>query len=113
MRNNAEAKIQAAIVKRLRRAGYLVHSIANEAAGSNAVRQGQLITMGLLPGVADLLAWSPTGWPTYVEVKAPGGKQSPAQERFEARCAEIGIPYRLVYSLADAEAIFGLDAKPT
>lgn len=107
--NQTEAKIQAAIVKALHDAGVFCHSVPNEAAGSNAIRQGQMITMGLRPGVADLVVWLPGGRITYVEVKAPGGKQSPAQIRFEARCKEAGIPYGVVRSVDETFSFLSLD----
>lgn len=107
-RSSPEAHIQADIVKRLRAAGWLVHSIPNSAAGRNAVRQAQEITMGLLPGVADLLAWDRDGWPAYIEVKAPGGRQSPAQIKFEKKCEERDILYFVADSVEKVEIVLGL-----
>ena len=106
---NDEAHIQADIVKFLRTAGVFVHSVPNEAPGSNAIRQGQMITMGLFPGVADLVAWLPSGI-AYIEVKTETGKLSPRQEKFRARCAEYGVPYYVVRSVSDVERIM-LDAS--
>jgi hypothetical protein len=100
--NHSEAKIQAEIVKTLRSSGYWCHSVPNDAAGSNAVRQGQQITMGLFPGVADLVVWLPGGRVMYLEVKTPTGKQSPAQVKFQARCDAAGIPYAVARSVESA-----------
>ena len=99
-----EAKLQSAIVKAYHAAGVFCHSVPNEAAGSNAVRQGQFVSMGLKPGVADLVVWLPEGI-AYVEVKTPTGKQSPAQERFQARCVSYGVPYYVVRSVSGAMAL--------
>lgn len=106
-RSAPEAHIQAELVKILRGAGYLVHSIPNEAAASNAVRQGQLITMGLLPGVADLLAWSPLGVPVYIEVKSATGVQSPKQIKFQADIEALGVRYILARSALDIADLLG------
>jgi hypothetical protein len=82
MRCQNEAKLQAEIVKALRAADYWCHSVPNDAAGSNAIRQGQQITMGLFPGVADLVVWLPGGRIGYMEVKTATGKQSTVQVEF-------------------------------
>lgn len=99
-----ESKIQAAIVKHLSAEGIFCHSVPNEAAGSNRIRQGQMITMGLRPGVADLVVWLPEGI-AYVEVKTATGRQSPAQVRFQERCERAGIRYYLVRSVEDVQKI--------
>jgi len=100
-----EAKIQAEIVKAYQAAGVFIFSVPNEAAAGNAVRQGQLITMGLKPGVSDLVAFIPGRGVTFIEVKTPTGKQSPAQTRFEERCKDFGAEYHLVRSVDDAMAL--------
>jgi hypothetical protein len=99
-----ESLIQAEIVKFLSSVGVFCHSVANEAAGNNVVRQGQMITMGLRPGVADLVAWMPSGV-AYIEVKTQSGRQSPAQIKFELKCRDFGVPYYLVRSLEEMEKI--------
>lgn len=101
--NHSESKIQAEIVKAFQERGIFCHSVPNEGAGKDAaIRTGRLITMGLKPGVADLVVFHPAGSVTYIEVKAIGGKQSPAQIKFQARCKEHGVGYHVVYSLQDA-----------
>jgi hypothetical protein len=101
MKKSDEAHLQAAIVKALRSAGVFVHSVPNELAGGNAVRTGQAITTGLYPGVADLVVWLPGGQVAYFEVKAPTGKQSPAQVKFQARCEQAGVYYTVVKSVEE------------
>lgn len=96
-----ESMIQAEIVKALRRMGYFVHSVPNEGAGTNPVRQGQLITMGLYHGVADLIVWLGNGKVAYVEVKDQKGKQTEHQQIFEQKCQKYGIPYTVVRSVDD------------
>ena len=80
-----ESMIQAEIVRALRRMGYFVHSVPNEGAGTNPVRQGQLITMGLYHGVADLIVWLGSGKVAYVEVKDQKGKQTGHQKILEQK----------------------------
>lgn len=99
---HGEAHIQAAIVRAYHDRGIFIASVPNEAAGSNAIRQGQLITMGLTPGVADLFAFIPGLGVTFLEVKTTTGKQSPAQKKFEARCKTFGVGYHVVRSVEDA-----------
>lgn len=101
----SEARIQAEIVKAFQKAGVFIFSVPNEAAGGNKIRQGQMITMGLKPGVSDLVAFIPSRGVTFIEVKMPTGKQSPAQVRFEERCKEFGVSYCLVRSVDDAMAL--------
>jgi hypothetical protein len=66
----------------------------------------QMVSMGLRPGVADLVVW----WPAvggvevgYVEVKTETGKQSDRQRRFQERCEEAGVPYMVVRSIDDVK----------
>jgi hypothetical protein len=105
MHNISEAMIQADICKYLQSKKIFHHSVPNEGAGAGsgaAMRTMQLITMGLKPGVADLIVWWPWGI-GYVEVKTPVGVQSEAQKKFQARCIDHGIPYILVRSVSDVE----------
>ena len=103
-----EAKIQSDIVKFLlpyRKAGKLdFFSVPNEAA-ANPVRQGQLIAMGLRPGVSDLVLMFPKGRTVFVEVKNETGTQSPAQIAFEQKCHELGFEYVLVRSVEEVHRI--------
>jgi len=107
--NHEESKIQAEIVKYLAHVGIFCHLVGNDAAGSNARQQGTLITLGLKPGVSDLIVWIPLSREVpcyrvrivYLELKTPAGKQSPSQVKFEARCNAHGVDYRLARSLDD------------
>lgn len=119
-----EDRIQADIVKYLQTEKIYCHSVPNEAAGSNAVRAMQMVSMGMRSGVGDLVMFWPTvadyrdypvdiqsDEPTYpaeigyMEVKRPGdGKQSKAQVKFEKRCKRHGIPYLVVFSVDEVSA---------
>ena len=100
-----EDRIQADIVKYLRSRGTFCHSVPNEGAGSNgAIRTAQLITMGLFPGVGDLIVWwhTPSGVRIgYLEVKTATGRQSDRQKHFQELCMKADIPYHLVRSVED------------
>lgn len=96
-----EDRIQAEIVRFLRNQGIFVHSVPNEGAGrNNAVRTAQLVTMGLFPGVGDLVVWWPKGI-GYLEVKTATGRQSERQRHFQEMCESHGIPYHVVRSVED------------
>jgi hypothetical protein len=77
----------------------------------NAGRRGfqtaqKMKSEGLLPGVADIcvmLLEAKTGW---LEMKKHGGRQSDEQMGFAARCARLGHPYGIAYTLDEAIAFF-------
>lgn len=100
-----EDRIQADIVKYLRSRGTFCHSVPNEGAGRNgAIRTAQLITMGLFPGVGDLIVWwkkDNTIVVGYLEVKTATGRQSDRQKHFQELCMKADIPYHLVRSVED------------
>ena len=57
--------------------------------------------MGLRPGVADLVIMADSR--AYcLELKAPKGKQTEAQELFQVDCAAASVPYAVASSLAIA-----------
>jgi hypothetical protein len=92
-----ESKIQAEIVKELRRRGYLIFSVSNDSGGDSR-RMGTYITLGLLPGVPDLIIALP-GRVMGLEVKSPTGKQGPKQIAFQAKWEALGHKYFVVRSL--------------
>ena len=100
-----EDRIQADIVKYLRSHKIFCHSVPNEGAGAGGkIRTAQLITMGLFPGVGDLVVW----WHEkdririgYLEVKTATGRQSDRQKHFQELCETQNIPYHLVRSVDD------------
>lgn len=103
-----EARIQAEIVKylsELRRKGEIeFFSVPNEAAG-NAVRQGQMIAMGLRPGVSDLVVLFSGGKAMFLEVKNEKGVQSERQKQFQETVQRLGFQYFIVRSLDDVKRI--------
>lgn len=106
--SSLEAKIQADIVKFLQGQKVYCHSIPNEAGGRSAVMQMQLISMGLRPGVADLVVW----WPKkdgvnigYLEIKNDKGKQSVGQINFQKRCETAKVRYDLARSVEEVKIL--------
>ena len=122
-----EANIQVDIVKYLQSQKIYCLHIPNERKCS-AQAMGRLVAMGLRKGAADLMIFYPNVWEHrfdvyrnmalgigsplfplvtigFIEVKAPGGKQSPWQVKWQARCRAAGLHYDLAYSVEDIKSI--------
>lgn len=105
--NGNEALIQNEICNVLQESGIFFHSVPNEGAGRDKIRQMKLIGMGLRAGVADLVIWVPLPDGVrieYWEVKTGKGRQNSSQKKFEGLCRYCGIPYRIIRSAAEAAA---------
>lgn len=50
-------------------------------------------------GFPDLTAFCPKL--VFIEVKRPGNKQTPEQEKFQSMCERVGVPYILATSVDD------------
>lgn len=115
--NHNELAIQHECVMYLRSLGIFCHSVPNEAGGRSMIMQTQLVSAGLVPGVADLVVW----WPDppsplplhrpytvrvgYVEIKTEAGNQSKNQQTFQKKCIEYGIEYAVIRSLEDMKRL--------
>jgi hypothetical protein len=58
------------------------------------------------PGMADILAFNRDGdlfMPTWIETKAPGGKQSLLQKQFQKMVEDEGHQYIIAYGIQDVE----------
>jgi len=105
--NHHEQTLQASIFSALCKAGYYAFMVPNDAAGKSSIqRMMRLKAMGLRPGVSDLVVLLP-GVTVFLEVKTPKGKQSPAQELFQAKAETLGHQYHIVRCPEDA--LFLLD----
>lgn len=58
-------------------------------------------TSPAMRGVADRLVVMPNGVVWFVELKRPGGKRTPLQERFALRMQELGQRYALLCSIEE------------
>jgi hypothetical protein len=61
--------------------------------------------LGVFPGVADLVLVLPDKSVAFLEIKNSDGRLSTAQQAFQARCAVLGLRYRVVRSISDAEEV--------
>ena len=115
--NNEELVIQHKCVEYLRHLGIFCHSVPNEAGGRSKVMQAQLVSAGLVSGVADLVVWWPLrpfslplerfypAYLGYVEFKTEEGRQSEHQKAFQKRCIGCGIEYAVIRSLEDMKEL--------
>lgn len=65
-----------------------------------ALREGNVIRYGV-PGQADLTGILPSGKRLEIEVKSPGGRQSPEQQNFQAMVEKFGGVYVLARCVED------------
>jgi hypothetical protein len=61
--------------------------------------------LGVFPGVADLVLVLPDRSVAFMEIKNADGRLSTAQQAFQARCAVLGLRYRVVRSISEAEEV--------
>ena len=108
-----EAAIQRAIIARLRLSGIVCHHSPN--AAKRSVISGRRIKAdGMITGWPDLTVVGPEGLVAFLEVKAPGGKLSPAQAEIGDMLNRMGHTWAVVYSHSDAAAAlqsWGWDVK--
>jgi hypothetical protein len=95
-----EAKVSTAVDKYLKRLG-VINIRTN--AGSWADDDGRII-MGAKAGTADKHVCLPNGVFTAIETKSAIGKQSEAQQKYQARVEALGGIYILARSSADVRA---------
>ena len=110
MGTQIESQIQRQIVQVLsaicNQNHFLFFSVPNEAMGrgkdrkSNAIRMNMLKTMGLTPGVSDLVIVH-DGLAYFVEIKKPGGKQSENQKHFMRWAVAAQAHYSIVRCVDD------------
>lgn len=103
-RRNAtpEADFQRTLVQWLRAVlpmGAIIHHSASEQ--KEKTRQAILVGMGVYPGFSDLLVIS-GGKILFLECKSKTGRQSPAQQVFQALVEAQGFQYAIVRTLDDA-----------
>ncbi len=102
-RGNPEAQIQRAVIDRLRFLNVLCIAIPNEGKRS-AINGRAMKASGLRPGFPDLLCICPAGRVGFLEVKAPKGRMSPAQEEMHAMLRGRGCNVAVVRSQDEAVA---------
>lgn len=108
-----EAAIQRAIIARLRMSGIVCHHSPN--AAKRSVIGGKRVKQdGMITGWPDLTVVGPEGLVAFLEVKAPGGKLSPAQGEIGMMLIHMGHTWAEVRSQDEAVAAlktWGWDVK--
>ena len=96
-----EAIIQRAIIARLRMSGIVCHHSPN--AAKRSVINGRRVKQdGMITGWPDLTVVGPEGLVAFLEVKAPGGKLSPAQGEIGMMLMRMGQVWAEVRSQDEA-----------
>lgn len=90
----------------------LIFHVANERKGAiGAIMHFK--RMGVLPGVADYLAFPPGGADTAIELKDENGEQEKSQEKFQRRWEATGKRYVVVRTVEEFQtAVLSLLPAP-
>ena len=96
-----EAAIQRAIIARLKLSGIVCHHSPN-AAKRSVIGGWRIKQDGMITGWPDLTVVGPAGLVGFLEVKAPGGKLSPAQREIAEMLGCMGHTWALVQSQEEA-----------
>jgi hypothetical protein len=108
-----EAAIQRAIIARLRMSGIVCHHSPN-AAKRSVIGGRRIKADGMITGWPDLTVVGREGLVAFLEVKAPGGKLSPAQGEIGMMLIHMGHTWAEVRSQDEAVAAlkkWGWDVK--
>ncbi|MFN8992984.1 MAG: VRR-NUC domain-containing protein [Pseudomonadota bacterium] len=108
-----EAIIQRAIIARLRMSGIVCHHSPN-AAKRSVIGGRRIKADGMITGWPDLTIVGREGLVAFLEVKAPGGKLSPAQSEIGEMLRRMGHTWAVVRSQDEAVATlqaWGWDVK--
>lgn len=81
---------------------FMVHN-----AGSSRINGARLKTMGMVPGVSDMVYLRPGGCPLLIEIKTERGSQSLKQVAWQARVVAAGYRYHVVRSLEEMKEVCG------
>jgi hypothetical protein len=100
-RQRPEAAVQIAIKNRLALYGCVCVSIPNEGKRS-AIAGRAMKATGMMPGFPDLIVMQRPGRIAFLEVKAPKGRVSPAQERAHELLDRLGFHVAVVRSQDEA-----------
>lgn len=105
--NRPEEDLQRSVVRYLKAANprCIWFATTNQRGTRSKVEMGILKAMGARAGVPDLVFVRPMGLIGFIELKAPKGVQSPAQQQFQAECDALGVPYMVCRSLPEVEGV--------
>jgi hypothetical protein len=100
-RSSEEAKLQMALwqhIKLLKPKNVIAYSVPNGEHRSK--RTGaKLKAMGVVPGISDMAFVLSDGRAAFIELKAIGGRLSPAQKAFQEQCAAMEVEHAVVSDL--------------
>jgi hypothetical protein len=104
-RNQPEADLQRAVVQYLAYAKpACIHLHVPNGGARPKVEAAILTGLGVRAGAPDLVLLSGHG--SYcIELKVPGGRQSPAQRDFELDCVRLGIRYAVCTSINEVDEV--------
>lgn len=74
--------------------------------GRRDAKTGAMLkALGVKAGVADIVLVRQGGVMAFIEIKADKGSISPAQRDWRDWCGENGVPYAVVRSVGDVQAV--------
>ena len=115
-RNRPEQKIHQATVQYLRimeNLGKLTFFHPPNGGGRSKAEGGIFKSLGVKPGVPDLVLLFPGGRCAFIEIKAPGGRTSEAQKEFRNQAEYFGFAYAECRAVDEVERfVRGLIANP-
>lgn len=100
----SEIEIQSTVCEYLQRKKHFFSRINNIPVFDQKRKVYRALPKYTRKGFPDILVlWQ--GFPVFLEIKAPKGRQSPEQKEFQADCEKQGIEYHLIKDLKDVQEI--------
>lgn len=106
-RNDPEAQMQMAVWQHIvlrKPKNVIAYAVPNGEKRSKRTA-GRLKAQGVVAGVADLAFVLSDGRAAFMELKAAGGRLSPAQKAFQDQCAAMEVEHAVCASLDSALSI--------
>lgn len=95
-----ESEIQSTVCEYLARKKHFFSRINNIPVYDSKRKVFRALPKYTRKGFPDIMVlWQ--GYPVFLEIKAPKGRQSPEQKEFQADCEKQGIEYHIIKSLDD------------
>ena len=81
--------------------------------GRYQLKDGRWLSSGLCVGASDLIGWTRDGRFLAVEVKSPGGRLTPEQERFLGAVRDAGGVAFSCHTAEEAGTLLGIESAGT
>ncbi len=106
-RSDIEGSLQRSIVQHIRLIGSKDVRFTHIASGEYRSKRtaGRLKALGVNKGWPDLIFILADGSTAMMELKKPGGRQTPEQRELQAFCERVGVEYAVVSSIDTALSI--------